>query len=140
MAKSLLAKKLAKTVHANQQDKAGKPYIEHLAFVANDVEPKDDDIITVAWLHDCVEDTNVTLQYIRQIFGNTISEAIDAISKRDDETYEDYLVRVKSNPIARIVKLSDLKHNSDLNRLQQITDKDLKRIDKYQKAIQFLKT
>ncbi|QNS14449.1 HD domain-containing protein [Mannheimia bovis] len=140
MANSLLAEKLAKIVHANQQDKAGKPYIEHLAFVANDVTPKDDDIIAVAWLHDSVEDTNVTLQYIRQIFGNTISEAIDAISKRDNETYEDYLIRVKSNPIARIVKLSDLKHNSDLNRLKQITDKDLKRIDKYQKAIQFLKT
>lgn len=139
MANSLLAEKLAKIVHANQQDKAGKPYIEHLAFVANDVTPKDDDIIAVAWLHDSVEDTNVTLQYIRQIFGNTISEAIDAISKRDNETYEDYLIRVKSNPIARIVKLSDLKHNSDLNRLKQITDKDLKRIDKYQKAIQFLK-
>lgn len=133
------AEQLARKWHSGQKDKAGKPYIEHLTFVVAHLDERNQETETVAWLHDSVEDTSATLKDIQLIFGKTVAEAVNAITKRRGESYADYLCRVKSNPIARIVKLSDLKHNSDLSRLSQITDRDLKRKEKYLKAIQFLR-
>ncbi|HDR0635835.1 HD domain-containing protein [Pasteurella multocida] len=140
ISKSDKAKLFAEQMHANQFDKAGSPYICHLSFVAKILASENDDTIAVAWLHDSVEDTETTIDDIKYLFGESIADAIDAITKRQGEDYQDYLVRVKSNEIARKVKIADLTHNMDLSRLYRITEKDLSRQRKYQQAKQFLQT
>lgn len=134
------AKELASQIHAGQKDKAGEPYIHHLKTVASKLseEGENEDVIIVGWLHDSVEDTDITLDEIQHLFGDVISTAVDAITKRKNEHYDDYLLRVKSNPIARRVKLADLSHNMDLSRLNKITEKDLLRLEKYKHAKAFL--
>ncbi|MBN6711127.1 HD domain-containing protein [Haemophilus haemoglobinophilus] len=134
------AKQFAYKAHANQFDKAGQPYINHLQFVANLVADQSDEVIATAWLHDSVEDTETSLGDISFLFGETIATAVDAITKRKSEVYQDYLLRVKSNDIARKVKIADLTHNMDLSRLPKMTEKDLARQIKYQQAKQFLQT
>lgn len=119
-------------------DKAGKPYIEHLQAVVNNLHNPTDEMIAVAWLHDSVEDTSITLNYIASEFGQIVTSAVKAISKREGEDYQDYLCRVKQNPIAKMVKIADLIHNSDLTRLVKITEKDIARRNKYLIARDFL--
>ena len=138
--KSNKAKLFAELIHTNQFDKAGQPYINHLAFVAGLLANENDDVIATAWLHDSVEDTEVSLNDISELFGSVIADSVNAITKRQGESYQDYLSRVKSNDIARKVKIADLSHNMDLNRLVKVTEKDVARQQKYQKAKQFLLT
>lgn len=135
---ALKAQTMATQLHANQLDKAGKPYVQHLKAVVENLVAPTDEMLAVAWLHDSVEDTNITLDEIRYEFGQEIAEAIDAISKRSNEDYQHYLMRVKQNPLARAVKIADLTHNLDLSRLPIIQEKDLKRQRKYLLAKQFL--
>lgn len=137
----MLAKKaeqLARALHRDQVDKAGKPYVEHLQAVVNNLYNPTDEMIAVAWLHDSVEDTSITLNHIASEFGQVVTSAVKAISKREDEDYQDYLCRVKQNPIAKMVKIADLTHNSDLTRLVKITEKDIARRNKYLMAMDFL--
>lgn len=129
---------LARRLHHEQKDKAGKPYVEHLQFVADHLENPTNEMRAVAWLHDSIEDTAITFNEIQTEFGDVIANAVLAISKRQGEDYQDYLIRVKQNPLARSVKLADLKHNADLTRLSKITEKDIRRREKYLAAIQFL--
>ena len=119
-------------------DKAGKPYVQHLQAVANNLIEPTDEMLAVAWLLDSIEDTSITYDELNTKFGKTVSDAVDAISKRSGENYDDYLVRVKENPTACLVNIADLKHNADLTRLPKITEKDVARQHKYQKVIQFL--
>ena len=132
------AKRLAFEYHKDQRDRAGKPYLEHLKTVADGLSIKEEDYICAAWLHDIVEDHNYSVEKIRAEFGDKIASAVIAISKIKGESYQDYLNRVKSNEIARIVKLSDLAHNMQLSRLPKVTLKDLQRVEKYKKAKEFL--
>ncbi|OOF85720.1 HD domain-containing protein [Rodentibacter ratti] len=132
------AKTLAFRLHINQTDKAGKPYIQHLQAVVDNLIDPTEEMIAVAWLHDSVEDTEIGLKQIKNLFGDTILLAVDAITKRKNEPYSEYLNRVKANPIARLVKIADLTHNMDLSRLPTITSKDLERLAKYQLAKNFL--
>lgn len=132
------AKKLAFEYHKDQCDRAGKSYLDHLKTVADGLSIKEEDYICTAWLHDIVEDHNYPVEKIRAEFGNKIASAVMAISKIKGESYQDYLNRVKSNDIARIVKLSDLAHNMQLSRLPKVTSKDLQRVEKYKKAKEFL--
>ncbi len=127
---------LAKKAHAGQVDKSGVDYINHPRTVASFVkEPKE---IIVALLHDIIEDTDVTDKEIKQIFGAEICEAVVTMTHLENEDYFDYINRVKTNPLSTTVKIADLKHNMDLSRLTHITEKDLKRREKYQKALDIL--
>ncbi|MEG9482766.1 HD domain-containing protein [Mannheimia indoligenes] len=132
------AEQFARQLHYGQTDKAGKPYIEHLAFVAENISTKNKETEAVAWLHDSVEDTQCSINDIRHIFGDVIADAVEAITKKQGESYFCYLDRVKSNPIAKVVKLADLTHNLCLERLPKITEKDLKRAEKYKSALEYL--
>ncbi|HHW7546541.1 TPA: HD domain-containing protein [Mannheimia haemolytica] len=132
------AEQFARYLHHGQTDKAGKPYIEHLAFVAENISTKNKETEAVAWLHDSVEDTQCSINDIRHIFGDVIADAVEAITKKQGESYFCYLDRVKSNPIAKVVKLADLTHNLCLDRLPKITEKDLKRAEKYKSALEYL--
>ncbi|WP_109078467.1 HD domain-containing protein [Aggregatibacter kilianii] len=138
MTLSTRAELFAKSIHHNQMDKAGRPYVEHLQAVVNNLVEPSDEMMAVAWLHDSVEDTEITLNELSRYFGDTVSDAVSAITKVKEEPYDKYLSRVKANPIARLVKIADLTHNMDLSRLPVVTEKDLVRQEKYVKAKAFL--
>ncbi len=131
------ALEIAEDAHKGQVDKAGVDYIQHPLFVASLVEGEL--AKTVALLHDVVEDSDWTLEDLRKEgLPEEVVQAVGILTKKRNENYEEYILRVKQNPLARQVKLADLKHNSDLSRLANVTDRDRKRVAKYQKAIAFL--
>ena len=130
------AKDLAYSQHRGQTDKAGMPYIQHPQRVAERMKTPEEAV--VAWLHDTVEDTGLTLDEIKARFGEETAQAVDAISRREGEKWEDYLDRVIRNPLARKVKISDLIDNSNLSRIPHVTLKDVKRQKKYNRALFFL--
>ena len=123
--------------HKDQVDKSGMPYVFHPFHLAEQMD--DEKSTIVALLHDVVEDTDVTIDnLLNEGFTEEIVSAIKDMTKLKNEDYFEYLCRVKNNNISKKVKLADLRHNSDLSRLNIITDEDLKRIEKYRKAIDFL--
>ena len=131
------AYKIAKKAHLGQVDKAGEDYIKHPEKVASFV--KTDEEKAVAYLHDVIEDTELTLENLYEYdFSKELIEAVDIITKKRGEDYQSYLNSVKKNKLARAVKLADLRHNSNLTRLTKVTEKDIERKEKYQKAINFL--
>ena len=131
------AYEIAKKAHLGQVDKAGEDYIKHPEKVASFVET--DEEKAVAYLHDVIEDTELTLEDLHEYeFSKEVIEAVDIITKKKGEDYRSYLNSVKKNKLARAVKLADLRHNSDLTRLTKVTEKDIERKEKYQKAINFL--
>jgi hypothetical protein len=132
----LLAKHIAKSVHKSQTDKAGVDYFAgHLTTVANGVNNK---AKVVAYLHDSLEDTKLTDKELLKVFDKDIVKAIKVLTKPKNVKYLTYIRNVKTNPLAKAVKLSDLRNNSDLSRLPKITEKDLQRKEKYEKAIKIL--
>ena len=131
-----LAHALAEYAHFGQTDKAGNPYITHPMAVAAGVEGEDAKI--AALLHDTVEDTFVTIRTVRELFGNTVGDAVDCLTRRENEDYFAYVRRAGANPIARKVKLADLAHNMDMSRLPIVTEKDRIRLEKYKKAREIL--
>lgn len=131
------AYEIAKRAHLGQIDKAGEDYIKHPEKVASFVNS--DEEKAVAYLHDVIEDTELTLEDLREYgFSEEVLKAVDVITKKKGQAYQTYLNSVKENKLARDVKLADLRHNSDLTRLMNITEKDRERKEKYQKAIDFL--
>ena len=128
---------IAKKAHLGQIDKAGEDYIKHPEKVASFVNS--DKEKAVAYLHDVIEDTELTLEDLREYgFSEEVLKAVDVITKKKGQDYQTYLNSVKENKLARVVKLADLRHNSDLTRLINIIEKDIERKEKYQKAIDFL--
>ena len=132
-----LALSIATEAHRGQFDKAGVDYVEHPIYVASQVDSEEEK--AVALLHDVIEDSSVTAEELLNAgLPETVVTAVQILSKKKRQDYQTYLKTVKSNPLARAVKLADLKHNSDLLRLETITDKDLERLEKYKKAIDYL--
>ena len=132
-----LALSIATKAHRGQFDKVGIDYIEHPIFVASQVDSEEEK--AVALLHDVIEDSSVTAEELQNAgLPETVVTAVQILSKKKGQDYQTYLKTVKSNPLARAVKLADLKHNSDLSRLETITDKDLEGLEKYKKAIDYL--
>ena len=130
---------LAVAAHAGQTDRAGQPYILHPLRVMLAVEHPDERIVAV--LHDVVEDSAVTLDDLAKVgFSATVIEAIDSVTKREGESYPQFVARAGQNMIGRTVKLADLRDNSDLNRIgqQNMTEADWDRHLKYTKAIEQL--
>ena len=129
--------KIAFEAHKNQTDKNGIPYIYHPIHLAEQMA--DEKTICVALLHDVVEDTDITFeQLVREGFPDDIIEALKLLTHDDSIQYMDYVKEIKSNPIAAAVKLADLKHNSDLTRLDVIDEKAINRAEKYENAIRLL--
>lgn len=125
---------LATQAHHGQVDKAGKPYIQHPLWVMEQMDTPEAKIVAV--LHDTVEDTPITLQRLaKEGFPPEILTAIDAITKREGEEYQDYLQRVQKNPLALKVKIADMQHNMDLQRIPNPTEKDYQRLAKYEKIL-----
>ncbi|MGN1421694.1 MAG: GTP pyrophosphokinase [Eubacterium sp.] len=131
------ALKLSFEAHKNQIDKSGMPYVYHPFHLAEQM--KDEQTTIVALLHDVVEDTDYTLDDLSSMgFSDAIIDAISLMTHDKNIPYMDYVAQIAKNPVAKAVKLADLRHNSDLTRLNAVTDKDLKRMEKYKKAIALL--
>ena len=130
------AREWAERLHQGQKDKSGAPYIGHPARVAGRLQSPEEQV--AGWLHDTVEDTGLTLREIEAQFGPETAAAVDAMSRRDGEAWDDYLQRVRQTPTARAVKISDLIDNSNLTRLENVTLRDVLRQEKYNKALQYL--
>ena len=131
-----LAEVIARGAHFGAVDKAGKPYIEHPERVAGRLD--DPRLKVIAWLHDVVEDSCISLELIWDRFGEETANAVDALTHRKGEMWADYLTRVKKNEFATAVKISDLIDNSNLSRIPQITMRDVDRQAKYNKALRFM--
>ena len=128
---------LAKQHHEGQTDKAGKPYIEHPLRVMYQVESEEEKIVAI--LHDIVEDTDISLNDLRnEGFSEEVVSAVECLTKQDGENYDSYIERISFNPLAVKIKLADLEDNRDLTRLPEVTDKDLERVEKYDKALEKL--
>ena len=132
-----MAEVFASEKHKGQVDRAGKEYILHPKAVADSVEGVKEKI--VAWLHDTVEDGGATVSEIREIFGDDVADAVSCLTHDLRVPYMEYIRGIKKNELARVVKLADLKHNMDLSRLDSVSDEDLKRVEKYKRAYEFLK-
>ena len=97
---------------------------------------RDDTERIVAVLHDVVEDSEWTLDDLRdEGFPDETLVAVDHLTRREQESYEDFIERASANSLARTVKIADLQDNMDVSRISQITDKDVKRIKRYQRAL-----
>ena len=130
---TIKAMRIAYEAHKEQYDKGGVPYIFHPYHIAEQLEDEYD--ICVALLHDVVEDTEVTLEYLENSgFPEEIVSAVGLLTKIKGEDYMEYVRRVKTNDIAKRVKLLDLAHNSDPTRLVDGKDKGYAQIEKYAKA------
>jgi (p)ppGpp synthase/HD superfamily hydrolase len=116
-----LARDVATRAHAGQVDKVGRPYIEHPAAVAARLSTVDERV--VGWLHDVVEDTDITLAELRAM-GFTAEQvmAVDAMTKRRGETLAESMARVMADPVAPRVKRADVSHNGDPARLALVED------------------
>lgn len=128
---------LAARAHEGQVDKAGQPSLLHpLRMMLSLTDPA---ARIVAVLHDVVEDCGVTLDDLRAAgFDETVVRAVEAVTARDGESYEQFVERAGRDPIARQVKLADLRDNSDPRRIAEPTERDLARLAKYQRAIAVL--
>lgn len=132
------ALKICFEAHKEQKDKTGLPYVFHPFHLAEQM--KDETTTIVALLHDVAEDTDITLDDLRnEGFGNEVIDALSLLTHDPAVPYMDYVEMIKQNPVAKAVKLADLMHNSDLTRFDTITDFDLKRNEKYIEAIKRLK-
>ncbi|MBZ4414923.1 HD domain-containing protein [Myxococcus sp. RHSTA-1-4] len=124
---------LAVEAHRGQRDKAGRPYILHPLRVMMRLET--DEERTVAILHDVVEDTPWTLERLRERgYPAPVLSALDALTKREGETYEAFVERLRPDALARRVKLADLEDNMDVRRLEAVTPKDAERLARYRAA------
>ncbi|MBQ9992548.1 MAG: GTP pyrophosphokinase [Firmicutes bacterium] len=131
------AMRIAFDAHKEQVDKTGLPYIFHPFHLA---EQMTDEVTTcVALLHDVVEDTDITFEQLAaEGFTEEMLSALRLLTHDHSVPYIDYVREIKENPIAKAVKLADLRHNSDLSRMDIIDEKAIDRTEKYKQAIELL--
>lgn len=128
---------LAYEAHHGQTDRSGVPYIFHPARVAENFT--NEAVACTAWLHDVVEDTDLTIQDIRLAgFGTVICDALRLLTHDKSVPYMDYVRAIAENPIAKAVKMADLQDNMDTSRLPEVDEAALKRLEKYREAYRIL--
>lgn len=125
---------IATEAHKGQFDKAGREYIGHPIRVMEMGKTEDEKIVGV--LHDVIEDTDWTFERLEaEGFSQEVINALRCVTKTsENENYDDFIDRVKKNPLAASVKINDLTDNMDIRRLPYLSDKDVKRLKKYLKA------
>src|SRR2546422_10920720 len=124
---------IAAQAHMGQRDKGGAPYIVRRLSMMMRMESEA--AMMAAVLHDVVEDTDWTLEQLRgEGFSEEVLQAIDCLTRRDGEGYDEFVARAQANVIARRVKIADLEDNMNVKRLGEMTRKDLARIEEYHRA------
>jgi (p)ppGpp synthase/HD superfamily hydrolase len=132
--KSMLstAIKIAVNAHDGQFDKGGNAYILHPLTVMHYLNSDDEELQAIAVLHDVVEDSDVTLvELFAQGMSVRVIHALRALTKQRGQTQEEYLNGILASEDAMKVKLADLRHNTDIRRLKGVTEKDIRRVEKY---------
>ena len=128
---------IAVEAHRSQKDKAGAAYITHPLRLMLQMETEPEQMVAV--LHDVVEDSKMTLEGLRERgFSEQVVEAVDGVTARAGENYEDFILRAKPNPLARKVKMADLRDNMRMDRIAKLKPKDLKRLARYHRALRVL--
>lgn len=124
---------LAVKAHEGQLDKGGNPYILHALKVMHYTKSVDEEILAIAVLHDAIEDNkDITVEtFIEYGMTERVVRGVLALTKMPGESFNSYKIKVKGNPDAVVVKMADLRHNSDIRRLKGVTEKDIARIAKY---------
>ena len=124
---------IAAQAHRGQKDKAGAPYLLHPLRLMMRMETEA--AMMAAVLHDVVEDTEWTLERLREAgFSAEVLEAVDCLTRRGGESYEEFVERVRANPTARRVKIADLEDNMNIRRISRLGASDLERLEKYHRA------
>jgi (p)ppGpp synthase/HD superfamily hydrolase len=124
---------IAAQAHKGQKDKADAPYLLHPLRMMMRMDSEA--AMMAAVLHDVVEDTDWTIERLRgEGFSEEVLEAVDCLTHRDGESYQEFVERVRTNPIARQVKIADLEDNMNIRRVSQLGAKDLERLEKYHRA------
>lgn len=139
--KLILAVQISTTAHMGQLDKSGKDYIYHPMTVSFNVKGIEAKIVAI--LHDVCEDTYITVEDLKKYgFSKEIIDAVDLLTKKENVDYEDYIANIKSNELARLVKIQDIRHNSDISRLYglEISEKFKNKLKKYKLALEFLES
>lgn len=123
---------LATNAHAGQFDKGGKPYILHPLAVMSLLNSDDEELQCMALLHDVIEDTKTTWKDLEEIgCSRRIIDAVRALTKMPGQSYDEYKEVVFQNKDAMLVKMADLRHNTDIRRLKGVSQKDIDRLAKY---------
>lgn len=131
---------IAATAFEDKFDKGGQPYILHCLFVMNQIPSDDHELMSIAVLHDVVEDTIYTLTDLRELgFSERIIDGVKALTHIEGVPYMDYIKIISLNPDAVLVKMADLQHNSDIMRMKGLHKKDFDRLEKYHTAMAYLK-
>jgi (p)ppGpp synthase/HD superfamily hydrolase len=122
-------------------DKGGNPYMLHCLFVMDAVSGLGEEAMIAAVLHDLVEDTEWTIEGLTaEGFSHTITSNVNLLTHKHSMDYMGYVEELAVSPIAKAIKMADLRHNSDINRMKGLTDKDFDRLKKYHKAYAYLQT
>lgn len=131
------ALRLCFDAHRDQVDKTGLPYVFHPFHLAEQMTTEYETV--VALLHDVMEDTAYTPEDLGSMgFPAPVLESLALLTHKEDVPYMDYVAALKHDPVARAVKLADLRHNSDLTRLDTVDTKALARVEKYAAALALL--
>ncbi len=131
---SVLAKAIAfaSLKHVNQKDKGGNAYILHPLRMMMRLRSNDEELMAIAVLHDVIEDCDVSFDDLKELgMTERVISGVQALTRQNGETYEQFIDRVTLNKDAMLVKREDLKDNSDLTRLKGVTEKDIARMQKY---------
>lgn len=130
---------IATQAHAGQTDKSGKPYILHVLRVM--MKGKTEEEMMCGILHDLVEDTDWSFEKLKEEgFPEAVINALELVTRKNNESYSDFIERITGNDLAIRVKLNDLEDNMDVRRLNKVTEKDAERLSKYIKAYNYLKS
>lgn len=151
-----LALNIAKNAHMGSVDKGGNDYIQHPIAVSrlidrNTTQPTLKGLIpyfsdeslqkakVIALLHDVLEDTSVTYDDLRRKgIPEDICDSVQLLSKKGKPRYDVYIENIKKDTLACLVKIADMTHNSDLTRLKEVTEDNLKKIEDYKLGIMVL--
>ncbi len=133
------ALQIASTEHY-YYDRGGTPYILHPIRIMMRLRTDDEELMCIAVLHDVVEDSDVTFEDLKSHgFSNRIIDALELLTHRSVDSYEEYIERIALNYDAVLVKMQDLRDNMDASRLKGASEKDIQRMAKYMKSYEYLK-
>ncbi len=132
---------ITSTIFKDKKDKAGKPYILHCLRVMHAVDQNDEELMSIAIMHDLVEDSNgvYTVQILRELgFSERVCEAVKLLTHDPLMPYDEYIKLIATNKDATKVKLADLIDNSNITRLKGLRKKDFERMEKYHRSFVYL--
>jgi len=131
--------RIALNSHAGQVDKAGRPYILHPLRLMNRMDTDQEKIVAV--LHDALEDADLTSADLRaEGFSDEIVSSLELLTRTPEMAYDEYIKRIKPNPLARRIKIADLEDNLDASRLIEVDDRSKERLNKYLRSLRELKS